>query len=203
MTIKIMVIRRCVFAIAVFAIMTMTSFRANAHGAVAMENDICKLKVAGYFMHFAGYQPDHSITEFCEDIPMAGRTVIVLDFIDDALRDMAVAAYIVKQEKSGPIDPDSVTLMPAVLNVPARKYPSGTITLNLAFKEPGNYLGVVTVGDRAQYVASFPFSVGVDRTWRSFAIWGAVVIALAFAIFLWAYRQRTLAIAAQTGKGIS
>jgi len=38
-------------------------------------------------MHFAGYQPDSSRSEFCEDIPRVGRTVIVLDFIDDALRD--------------------------------------------------------------------------------------------------------------------
>jgi hypothetical protein len=175
---------------------------AGAHGAVSMENDICKLKVASYFMHFAGYQPDRSITEFCEDIPMTGRTIIVLDFIDDALRDMPAAVQIMRQDKSGSRDPDAAAAGPAVLDLPARKYPNGTITLNVAFKDAGNYMGIVTVGDGSEYTASFPFSVGVNRSWYQIALWSMGVIASAVLLFFWAMRHRAHTIAANGAEEI-
>jgi hypothetical protein len=185
-------IRRWIFIAAALSgiLTTIPLDRAGAHGAVSMENDICKLKVAGYFMHFAGYQPDHSISEFCEDIPMTGRTIIVLDFIDDALRDMLASVQIIKQEQSGIVNPDAVAAETAILDIPPRKYPNGTITLNVDFRDAGNYLGVVTVGDRTQFTARFPFSVGIGRSWRMIAFWSTIVLAGAIALFFWAVRHR-------------
>src|ERR1700730_2484538 len=81
---------------------------AAGHGAVSMEQDICKLKVGSLQMHFAGYQPDSSRSEFCEDIPRIGRTVIVLDFIDDALRDLKTEVLIVRNPGSAADGKDEV-----------------------------------------------------------------------------------------------
>ena len=75
---------------------------AEAHGGVAMERDVCKLRIGPYLMHFTGYLPDKSRGEFCEDIPLAGRTVIVLDFLDDVLRDRPLSFKIVRDDGGDP-----------------------------------------------------------------------------------------------------
>ena len=48
-------------------------------------------------MHFTGFQPEQSQSEeFCEDIPDVGSAIIVLDYIDKQLRDMAVDFRIIE-----------------------------------------------------------------------------------------------------------
>jgi hypothetical protein len=131
---------------------------ARAHGGLSMEQDMCKLTVGHYLMHFAGYQSDAQRSEFCEDIPHIGRTIIVLDFIDDALRDMPTEVRIVRKS-DGPLDS-----APLVYSLPPRVYPRGTVTLTHDFVEPGDYVGIVYAGDSRQHAAVFPFSVGADRT---------------------------------------
>jgi hypothetical protein len=167
---------------------------AVAHGAVSMEADICKLKVAGHFMHFTGYQPQSSRAEFCEDIPALGRAVIVLDFVDDALRDMATSVKIVRSGgSSASIEKMDANGKGSLLFVAPRKYPNGTIKLDVTFDEPGNYVGIVTVGDKNESVATFPFDVGRSQRPMQFAIYGAVVALLAGMTFLWAKRRYSIA----------
>ncbi|MFW5446794.1 MAG: hypothetical protein ACKE8G_01520, partial [Methylophagaceae bacterium] len=61
-----------------------------AHGGVDIQGNKCFLTVGTYKMLFTGYQPKTSGEEFCDDIPLAGQTIIVLDFIDPILRSMMV-----------------------------------------------------------------------------------------------------------------
>ena len=57
------------------------SSQAQAHGGLALADDMCRLTIGPYNMHFTGYQPDNTRNkEFCEDIPATGRTVVVLDY---------------------------------------------------------------------------------------------------------------------------
>ena len=129
---------------------------AVAHGGLAMEKDYCKLRVGPHVMHFTGYQPgDGYRKEFCEDIPSTGATIIILDFIDDALRDLPVSVRIMRD--IGSDDLESAT----VYQVPPKIYPMGTFSFNYEFQEPGNYVGLVAVGERNQKeIGRFPFSVG-------------------------------------------
>jgi len=129
---------------------------AVAHGGLAMEKDYCKLRVGPHVMHFTGYQPgDGYRKEFCEDIPSTGATIIILDFIDDALRDLPVSVRIMRD--IGSDDLESTT----VYQVPPKIYPMGTFSFNYEFQEPGNYVGLVAVGERNQKeIGRFPFSVG-------------------------------------------
>lgn len=136
----------------------MTPMAAQAHGGLSMEQDMCKLAVGPYVMHFAGYQEDAQRSEFCEDIPHAGRTIIVLDFIDDVLRDMPTEVRIVRKV-DGPLEE-----APVVYSLPPKIYARGTLTLTHDFTDTGDYVGLVYVGDRRQHAAVFPFSVGADRT---------------------------------------
>ena len=75
---------------------------AAAHGGLSMDEDYCKLRVGQYVMHFVGYQPDSASgpKEFCEDIPETGRTIVVLDYVDDALRDLPTEVRIIRDTGS-------------------------------------------------------------------------------------------------------
>jgi hypothetical protein len=167
-------------------IAVMGSGEAAAHGGVAMDQDVCKLTIGPYLMHFTGYQPDVSRSEFCEDIPKIGRTVIVLDFIDDLVRDIPLEFTIVRQ-KDGAIEPGEV-----VFHVPPKRYPTGSVAIEYAFTEPGSYAGIVALKDQASHRSVFPFAVGQNRLWLKFAGFAAILILGAVGLFFWANRRRSL-----------
>jgi hypothetical protein len=71
--------------------------QVQAHGGLALAEDMCKLRVGPYNMHFTGYQPDNTRNkEFCEDIPATGRTVVVLDYMEDALRPLPTEVRVIR-----------------------------------------------------------------------------------------------------------
>jgi hypothetical protein len=131
---------------------------AWGHGALSGDADTCKLAVGPYFMHFTGYQPGASgNTEFCEDIPGTGQTIVVLESMDDALRDMEVQVQIL-ESRPGVLDADQ----PAVLQRPFRSNARGSITVMHSFPAAGRFVGLVTVRRAGEsYTARFPFSVGL------------------------------------------
>lgn len=145
---------------------------ALAHGGLAMEQDKCKLTLGRYQMHFAGYQLDAQRSEFCEDIPHVGETIIVLDAVDDALRDLPIEV-IIARAKPGSNEPGETLFRLAPL-----VYPKGTLTLRYDFKENGDYIGLVHAGSDHQNMAVFPFSVGRDRTWVSIVTAAVLLILL-------------------------
>jgi len=165
---------------------------AEAHGGVAMERDVCKLRIGPYLMHFTGYLPDKSRGEFCEDIPLAGRTVIVLDFLDDVLRDRPLSFKIVRDDGGDP------AAAPALYHVDFKTYPSGSAAFRFKILEPGRYVGVAELRGVGGYVSTFPFSVGQARLWHHLLMGGAALLAGAGLLLAWAVKRRSLAIEAAT-----
>jgi hypothetical protein len=162
---------------------------AQAHGGVSMEKDRCVLKIGPHVMHFSGYQPDRQAEkEFCEDIPETGKTIIVLDEVtlglspNEGMRDLPIEVRIVR-DGVGDLDLDKRT----VFLKPAKVYPSGSLTFNYTFDEPGNFIGIVTMGDRTQYVSRFPFSVGGHTFFHKYkgTIWIIFAALLGSAALLW------------------
>jgi hypothetical protein len=130
------------------------SAQAQAHGGLALAEDMCRLTIGPYNMHFTGYQPDATRNkEFCEDIPATGRTVVVLDYMEDALRPLPTEVRIIKDTGSEQ-DLQAIT----VLHLPPKIYPAGSVNFEYNFDKPGKFVGLVTVGDK--HVSRFPFSVG-------------------------------------------
>lgn len=128
---------------------------AAAHGGLTMDMDTCKLLIGPYYMHFAGYQPDkRGDKEFCEDIPEVGRTIVVLDAVDDIMRELPIEVTIVREENGE----DGETVM----HLPAQVYSTGSFTFRHDFPEKGKYVGIVTATTTAgkELVSRFPFSVG-------------------------------------------
>jgi hypothetical protein len=135
------------------------STQAQAHGGLALAEDMCRLTIGPYNMHFTGYQPDNTRNkEFCEDIPATGRTVVVLDYMEDALRPLPTEVRIIKDTGSEQ-DLQAIT----VLHLPPKVYPAGSVNFEYNFDRPGKFVGLVTVGDK--HVSRFPFSVGETKIW--------------------------------------
>ena len=135
------------------------SSQAQAHGGLALAEDMCKLRVGPYNMHFTGYQPDNTRNkEFCEDIPATGRTVVVLDYMEDALRPLPTEVRVIKDTGSEQ-DLQAIT----VLHLPPKVYPNGTVNFEYNFDKPGKFVGLVTVGGKVEHVSRFPFSVGETK----------------------------------------
>ena len=135
------------------------STQAQAHGGLALAEDMCRLTIGPYNMHFTGYQPDNTRNkEFCDDIPATGRTVVVLDYMEDALRPLPTEVRIIKDTGSEQ-DLQAIT----VLHLPPKVYPAGSVNFEYNFDRPGKFVGLVTVGDK--HVSRFPFSVGETKIW--------------------------------------
>ena len=70
---------------------------ASAHGKVAMEQDSCMRRAGDSMVHLSAYQPQHEPkAHYCTDIPNGGETFLVIDLVDQALRDMPVGIRIVR-----------------------------------------------------------------------------------------------------------
>jgi len=173
---------RFVLAVAAFAAAVFAA-PCFAHGGLAMDQDKCKLRLGSYQMHFAGYQLDAQRSEFCEDIPHVAETIIVLDAIDEVLRDIPIEVIIARRGAS-PSEPGAVEF-----SLPPQIYPKGTLTLRHTFKEAGDYVGLVYAGNKREHQAVFPFSVGQDRSLR-WLIGGIAALTLLGAAGYWIGRQR-------------
>ncbi|MFA7281160.1 MAG: hypothetical protein WC100_13805 [Sterolibacterium sp.] len=159
---------------------------AVAHGGLSIDDDKCKLKVGPYSMHFTGYQPSsNGSREFCEDIPQTGQTVIVMDMVDDVLREMPVEVRIIR-DTGDETRLDAITLF----HLPPKVYPAGSIPLEYNFDQPGKYIGLVSAGDKRQHLSRFPFSVGVES--NTYGRYLLIILAplLGFLLYLYSARVR-------------
>lgn len=159
---------------------------AHAHGGLSMDKDYCKLRIGPHLMHFTGFQPEGDYSrEFCEDIPATGPTIIVLDFIDDALRDMPTEVRIIKAT-GDETDLDRAT----VFHLPPKIYSTGSLSLDYTFTDAGDYVGLITVGDGDhQMVARFPFAVASSRRLRNSIALTVLALGAAAAYGVW-HRRR-------------
>jgi hypothetical protein len=70
---------------------------AAAHGAVAIEDDICVRRIGGNLVHLSAYQPQvEPKAEYCTEIPDEGDTFLVVDLVDHGLRNTPVGVRIVR-----------------------------------------------------------------------------------------------------------
>lgn len=68
-----------------------------AHGKVSLEEDSCVRRVGDSMVHLSAYQPQHEPTaQYCMEIPLEGDTFLVVDLVDQALREMPVGMRVVR-----------------------------------------------------------------------------------------------------------
>jgi len=173
---------------------------AYAHGGVSVEDDNCIMSIGPYRAHFTGYQPAvRASQEFCEDIPAVAESIIVLDFINRPLREMAVDFRIMRDINDVGITATAADLgseadieQATVFYRPAERYVRGSFDVAISFDEPGKFIGVLTAVDektdtRREYVSVFPFSVGMTDWWGRLK-WIAISIVIGAVLYLWSSR---------------
>lgn len=159
------------------------SAQVQAHGGLSLADDICKLTIGPYTMHFTGYQPEATQEkEFCEDIPATGRTVVALDYIEEALRPLPTEVRIIRDTGDPGKEPGNLDAI-TILHIPAKVYPNGSINFEYDFMQPGKFVGLVTVSDKQEYVSRFPFSVGEPKGTSPYLIFGIAAVIGAVAVF--------------------
>ncbi|PXW85232.1 hypothetical protein C8R34_12156 [Nitrosomonas sp. Nm84] len=178
MSARLTEIKQVVLTVLLAASVIFTS-QVQAHGGLALADDMCVLTVGPYRMHFTGYQPLSQEEEFCEDIPEIGKTVIALDYIQEELRPLKTEVRIIRDTGSEE-NLDAIT----VYHLPPKVYPSASISVDHTFPEKGKFVGLVTVTGGAQdYVSRFPFSVGEGRPTPKVAIIAPVVLVISAGAF--------------------
>ncbi len=169
------------------------------HGGVANDGNQCKLSVGPYMMSFSGYQPENDVSkQFCDDMPGVGKSIIVLDFIDNKLRDMTVNFRVLKAGAAAQGNADDAIVNEAELaqvpffEIPAKHYPTGSMTISQNFKEKGHFVGYVIVeGDNEKFISRFPFSVGlppagIPEAWKI----PLIALILVVIILVWFIRKK-------------
>lgn len=142
-----------------------------SHGGVVLEEDQCVIRIGFLKAHFTGYQPKESGNEeFCEDIPEVARSVFVLDYLHEFMKEMPIDFRIIEDVNNfglyakwsdivelGDIESDTVFYQSA------SKHADGVLTVDYRFEAAGNYIGIVTARHPTEdkiYNAVFPFQVG-------------------------------------------
>ena len=173
-----------------------------AHGGVSVDDDVCIAKIGPYKAHFTGYQPEARATqEFCEDIPVVGSAIFVLDFISDDLRTMSTDFRVIKdvneignnavlEDLGSAQDIENATIFyqEGIL------YPRGTINAEYKFTEKGRYIGIIKSihPDGREYTSVFPFQVGLMNYMRYVSVF-LMIIVISGAVFLFFLRKHKMA----------
>jgi hypothetical protein len=70
---------------------------AAAHGTASGEDDPCLRRVGERVVHFSAYQPQYQLRDqYCTDIPKEGDTFLVVDLVDQALRNEPIGMRVMK-----------------------------------------------------------------------------------------------------------
>lgn len=142
----------------------------SAHGGVVLEDDVCVINVGFYQAHFTIFQPrSRGHEQFCEDVPDAGETVFVLEYLHDGLAQLPLDFRVVRNTTgmgrfAGVDDVRKVPDLDAVTVFfrPAATTPD-VLTVLHDFAETGEFIGIVSANaadSDAVYTAVFPFEVG-------------------------------------------
>lgn len=129
--------------------------------AMSMGN-MCMVMFGYDMIHITVFQPDKTRSEYCNEIPSTGRTIMVFDIETPAFRDLPLELRIIRDPLTPMLptgaDLDALTL----LHVPAKKYTKGTFSVETNFEKNDHYIALVTLtrenGEKQTEV--FKFMVG-------------------------------------------
>lgn len=164
---------------AISGLVTLLSFliwqqAALGHGGVAALKDACIINIGFLTAHFTIYQPlTAGDKEFCEDIPEVAKSVFVMDYIHDFLKEMPVDFRIIRdvQNFGAFVNWDDISTIEyiekdTVFYQAPSKRPGGVLSVEHSFEDAGSYIGIVTARHPTKnkfYNAVFQFQVGGGR----------------------------------------
>nr|6CPD_A Chain A, PmoD [Methylocystis sp. ATCC 49242]6CPD_B Chain B, PmoD [Methylocystis sp. ATCC 49242] len=125
--------------------------------------NMCMVMFGYDMIHITVFQPDKSRSEYCDEIPATGRTIMAFDIENPAFRDLPLELRIIRDPLT-PVLPTGEKELDALteLHLPAKKYSKGTFSVEHNFANNGHYIGLVTLTRESgqQETAQFKFMVG-------------------------------------------
>jgi hypothetical protein len=184
------------FAAALILGITVLGSRVQAQDTSLMDMNMamgCMLMAGMHEMQVAVFQSG-AREDSCEDIPAPGPTVITLSSTSKELRDLTTEVRLVKGEAAADSAAGDAKLEPVTLaHLPPKTYPTGIISLDANFDNPGKYALLVTVSDNKEMTMSgqIPMTVGAaSRQWTYAFILSGVVVAAGFGFYIWDHRRK-------------
>lgn len=169
----------------------------HAHGSVVAEDDLCVINVGYLKAHFKIYVPQQTgHSEYCEDIPVRGESVFVMEYQHDGLAEAEVGFRIIRNVTGKGIfaRQEDVAAIDDIAAVTVRYEPPAVVpdvyTLLQDFAEDGEYIGIVTANNTISgksYSAVFPFEVGDTGT----GVWPWIVAGLVILQLIYWFWGRT------------
>lgn len=156
----------------------------HGHGGVVGEDDLCIINIGYLKAHFKMYVPrETGHDDFCEDIPVRGESVFVMEYQHESLNDSRIDFRIIRnvtgkgtfarlEDVHAIDDIDAVT----VRYEPPAIVPAVYMVLH-EFEQQGEYIGIVSAVNDVRdtsYTAVFPFEVG----YTGIGIWPWVLAAV-------------------------
>jgi len=118
-------------------------------------DDPCRKQIGASLLHLTLYQPHFDPdAEYCEEIPRAGKTVVVVDVTEGELRQVPISVEVVAINAAG----ESRT----VLSLPPQLYARGVADSEMVFEEGNDYVARVGVDlgtGKEPQLLSFPIQV--------------------------------------------
>jgi cytochrome oxidase Cu insertion factor (SCO1/SenC/PrrC family) len=116
-------------------------------------NDPCERKLGTSLIHITLYQPQFDPdAEYCDQVPRAGNTVLVVDVLGDELRRLPLGVEVLATSGSEP--------QHAVLSITPQIYRRGVADAQVVLDGGGAYVTRISLGEgAAQQVLSFPVRV--------------------------------------------
>ena len=125
---------------------------ALAHGTTPIDEDNCARFMGRNIIHFSAYQPQFDKAgHYCDEIPKAGETIVVVDLYNQRLRQVPVSLTI--------IDPTAAETEQVLVATKPKVYTHGVIEAATNFSHSGDYKAIVTVADGDEAERSIIFRV--------------------------------------------
>jgi hypothetical protein len=143
-----------VVAMAELLVSTLVGSAAWAHRGGG-PNDPCERRLGASRVHLTLYQPNFDPdAEYCNEVPRAGKTVVVVDVEGDRLRQNPIALEMIASDGDG---------LRTILSVPPRIYRRGVADAEVTLDSGSDYTARVVLLDAADQTSiplTFPIRVG-------------------------------------------
>jgi hypothetical protein len=183
------------------ALLLFPAARSEAGGGLVLQDDACILWIDFYSVHLTAYQPESSGNEqFCRELPDTGKTIFVLDYLHQSLKEVPVDFRIIRDvtgqgrfvklkhvEALDDIEQYTVFYQPPTVRADA------SLQADYNFGEEGLFVGIVTAGHPTMdtiYTAVFPIEVGASKVSLPLAMLSSLLVVPAFLLLRWYARTR-------------